>query len=245
MTKGLSTWYESWFNTNYYHRLYKNRDYQEAKKFISNLSSYLNIDDNAKILDLACGKGRHALFLNQLGFNVTGVDLSPESIDYASQFENDTLKFLVHDMRVPLESKFDFICNLFTSFGYFESNSDNEQVITSIKSALNTHGIGVIDYFNTTVVLDHLVDSETIIDKELVFNIKRHHKDSQIIKDIVVEDGNQKYSFQERVKSFQLIDFQTMLSNNGLELLECFGNYNLDQFDERKSERLILIFIKK
>ena len=103
----------------------------------------------------------------------------------------------------------------------------------------------MIDYFNTTVVLDHLVDSETIIDKELVFNIKRHHKDSQIIKDIVVEDGNQKYSFQERVKSFQLIDFQTMLSNNGLELLECFGNYNLDQFDERKSERLILIFIKK
>ncbi|MFN3940966.1 MAG: YkgJ family cysteine cluster protein, partial [Chitinophagales bacterium] len=79
----------------------------------------------SKILDLACGKGRHSIYLNQLGYDVTGADLSENSIKEASKFANEKLHFKVHDMRIPFEEKYDAIFNLFTSFGYFENDADN------------------------------------------------------------------------------------------------------------------------
>ena len=67
-------WFESWFNTPYYHILYKERDMEEAQSFLKRLTDYLHMNANSKVLDVACGKGRHSLFLNQLGFDVTGID---------------------------------------------------------------------------------------------------------------------------------------------------------------------------
>ena len=81
-------WFESWFDTIYYHKLYNNRDNKEANFFILNLISYLKPNKSAKILDLACGKGRHSIILNKLGYNVLGVDLSPSNIQYANQYQN-------------------------------------------------------------------------------------------------------------------------------------------------------------
>ena len=109
-------WFVSWFDTPYYHILYKDRDYSEAQLFMDNITNYLNLPEQAKILDLACGKGRHSIYLNQLGFDVTGADLSENSILEAKKAENDTLHFEVHDMRIPFEDKFDAVFNLFTSF---------------------------------------------------------------------------------------------------------------------------------
>ena len=74
------TWYSSWFDTPYYHLLYKNRDEQEAKAFIDLLCQYLNLPAGSLALDLACGKGRHAKVMAENGLNVTGLDLSPGSI---------------------------------------------------------------------------------------------------------------------------------------------------------------------
>ena len=68
-------WFENWFNSKYYHILYKNRDHKEAVFFLDNIIKNININDG-QILDVACGKGRHAKYLNHLGFNVTGIDLS-------------------------------------------------------------------------------------------------------------------------------------------------------------------------
>ena len=95
----MKNWFDSWFDTKYYHILYKNRDYSEAENFITNLTTDLEINTNKSILDLACGKGRHSIFLNKLGYTTTGVDLSKASIEHASQFTNNTLDFFVHDMR--------------------------------------------------------------------------------------------------------------------------------------------------
>ncbi|MEN8885269.1 MAG: methyltransferase domain-containing protein, partial [Winogradskyella sp.] len=83
MTKSKKQWFASWFDTPYYHILYKDRDYSEAQVFMDNLTNYLNIPNGGKILDLACGKGRHSVYLNKLGYNVTGVDLSEKSITHA------------------------------------------------------------------------------------------------------------------------------------------------------------------
>ena len=74
-------WFKDWFNTSYYHTLYKHRDESEAHRFIDHLCAYLKVKKGSKILDLACGKGRHALHLAKKGYQTTGVDLSEESIN--------------------------------------------------------------------------------------------------------------------------------------------------------------------
>ncbi len=81
----MKNWFAKWFDTKYYHILYKDRDYQEARMFIDNITSYLNLPEKAKVLDLACGKGRHSIYLNKLGFDVVGADLSENSINEAKK----------------------------------------------------------------------------------------------------------------------------------------------------------------
>ncbi len=76
-------WYEKWFDSHYYHILYKNRNNEEAERFLNNLAKNIIPNQNSSIMDLACGKGRHSKYLSSLGHNVKGVDLSPQSIAYA------------------------------------------------------------------------------------------------------------------------------------------------------------------
>ena len=109
-------WFKEWFNTPYYHILYKHRNDEDAQFFMRNLTRYLNLPKSAHILDLPCGKGRHAIYLNSLGYRVTGKDLSEKSIRHAKQFENECLNFKVHDMRKPFQNQYDAVFNLFTSF---------------------------------------------------------------------------------------------------------------------------------
>src|SRR5690554_6600617 len=133
MAKQKAEWFETWFDTPYYHILYQNRDFSEAEKFINNLLDYLKLPKDANCLDLACGKGRHSVFLNKKGLQVTGVDLSENSIQEAKPFENETLKFDTHDMReVYKKNTYDIVFNLFTSFGYFDSSEDNLKVLKSV-----------------------------------------------------------------------------------------------------------------
>ncbi len=242
MTKSTKQWYASWFNTPYYHILYKDRDYSEAQQFMDNLTNYLNIPEGGKILDLACGKGRHSIYLNKLGFNVTGVDLSEESIKHAQQFENDTLKFDVHDMSKPYPDTFDAVFNLFTSFGYFDDEACNLKTIQSIKAELNAFGFGVIDFMNTNYVIDHLVSEDVKSVEGIDFRQRRSVVDNYIIKDISFEADGEQYEFQERVKAFTLKDFEDLFEKAGVYLLDVFGDYKLRKYDSQTSERLIMIF---
>jgi SAM-dependent methyltransferase len=121
----MSEWFGTWFDSEYYHLLYKDRDYTEAEAFVAKLAAYLEPPKDALIHDLACGKGRHSIYLNKLGYHVEGSDYSANSIKHAKQHENDTLKFYVHDMRLPMPRKYDYILNLFTSFGYFNTEAEH------------------------------------------------------------------------------------------------------------------------
>ncbi|WP_025740165.1 class I SAM-dependent methyltransferase [Aquimarina pacifica] len=242
MLKDSTMWYASWFDTPYYHVLYKDRDHTEAKAFMDTLTNYLSLQSDEKILDLACGKGRHSIYLNTLGYNVTGVDLSKNSIEYASQFENETLKFEVHDMCKPYSEKFSAVFNLFTSFGYFDSEEDNLNTIKAIKSDLNEKGVGVIDFMNVEYVINTLVPEETKIVDNITFNIKRYHKEGYIIKEIRFRDNDEDFFFTERVKSITLNDFQNYFSKANIDLLDIFGDYQLKKFNVKNSPRLILIF---
>lgn len=242
MLKDSTMWYASWFDTPYYHILYKDRGHTEAQQFMDNLSGYLSLEPDEKILDLACGKGRHSIYLNQLGFDVTGVDLSKNSIEYASQFENETLRFRVHDMSKPFNKKFSAIFNLFTSFGYFEKEECNLNTIKAIKYDLNEKGLGVIDFMNVDYVIDHLIPEETKEVSGIVFHIKRYVKEGYIFKEIKFTDNNEEFFFTERVKALTLNDFQNYFEEAEVDLLDIFGNYQLEKFHKTTSPRLILIF---
>jgi len=242
MQKEKTNWFASWFDTPYYHILYKDRDYEEAQLFMDNLTNYLNLPEDAKILDLACGKGRHSIYLNKLGYDVTGADLSENSIAEASKHSNDTLHFTVHDMREPFEDKFDAIFNLFTSFGYFEKDSDNLKTLKAISESLTEYGFGVIDFMNAHHVIKNLVPEETKTVDGIDFYIKRYYKDGHIFKEIDFEADGEKYHFTERVQALTLEDFEQLMEEAGIHLLDIFGDYRLRKFFKNESERLIMIF---
>ena len=235
-------WYASWFDTPYYHILYKDRDYNEAQRFMDNLTSYLNFPEGSRILDLACGKGRHSIYLNTLGYDVTGIDLSEQSILHAKQFENDTLSFAVHDMTKPYPETFDAVFNLFTSFGYFDTEDCNLKTIEAIKSELNETGFGVIDFMNSEYVIENLVAEDIKTIDGIDFQQKRRIENGYIIKDISFKTDGEDFKFQERVKAFTLKDFEILFDKAGVDLLDVFGNYKLQRYDNKTSPRMIMIF---
>ena len=240
--KPTEKWYSSWFDTPYYHILYKERNYREAQVFMDNLTHYLNLPEKATVLDLACGKGRHSIYLNQLGFTVLGADLSENSIAEANKNANETLHFKVHDMREPFEEKFDAIFNLFTSFGYFENDDDNLTTLKAIKESLSDYGFAVIDFMNVSQVIETLVPEEIKTMEGIDFHIKRYLKENHIYKEIDFEDQGQKFHFTEKVKALTLKDFEDLMEEAGIYLLDIFGDYKLKKFHKTESERLIVIF---
>ena len=240
--KPTEKWYSSWFDTPYYHILYKERNYREAQVFMDNLTHYLNLPEKATVLDLACGKGRHSIYLNQLGFTVLGADLSENSIAEANKNANETLHFKVHDMREPFEEKFDAIFNLFTSFGYFENDDDNLTTLKAIKESLSDYGFAVIDFMNVFQVIETLVPEEIKTMEGIDFHIKRYLKDNHIYKEIDFEDKGEKFHFTEKVQALRLEDFEKIMEEAGIYLLDIFGDYKLRKFFKTQSERLIMIF---
>lgn len=242
--KGI--WYHSWFNSPYYHLLYNNRDDKEAHIFIDNLVTFLNPLKDTSFLDLACGKGRHSRYLNSKGFEVTGIDLSEESIQYASQFQNENLHFYVHDMRrVFRVNYFDYVLNLFTSFGYFETPHHDEQVLQSVHSALKRGGTFVLDFMNANYVINHLVAEEEKKVEGCRFSIKRRQSEGYILKDISFDAEGHTNHFQEKVKAYTYVELSRMVTNAKLSITGTFGDYSLAPFNEKESKRLILICKKE
>lgn len=240
--KNSENWFSTWFDTPYYHILYKNRNDEEAQNFMDNITHYLNMPENGTILDLACGKGRHSIYLNKLGYQVTGVDLSENSIAIAKEFSNENLHFKTHDMREPMNETFDAVFNLFTSFGYFDSHEDNIKTLKALKESINEYGFGVIDFFNADYILEHLIPEETKEIDGIIFNIKKRVENKKIIKEIRFEDKGESFFFTEKVSAFTLEDFEAMMEEAGIFLLEIFGDYKLRKFYKTQSERLIMIF---
>lgn len=242
MQKETNSWFASWFDTPYYHILYKDRDYEEAQLFMDNITQYLNLPDDAKILDLACGRGRHSIYLNTLGYDVTGVDLSKNSIGEAKKHENEKLHFEVHDMRLPCNTKYDAIFNLFTSFGYFDNDNDNIKTLQAIRDSLTEYGFAMMDFMNVNYVIDNLVPQEVKTVDGIDFHIKRYVKDNHIFKEISFEDKGEQHNYTEKVQALTLPDFEQMMEQSGIHLLDVFGDYRLRKFYKNESPRLIMIF---
>ncbi|MBC9912285.1 class I SAM-dependent methyltransferase [Chitinophaga varians] len=238
------SWFKDWFNSPYYHLLYNNRDEQEAAAFIDKLLAYLQPPAHASMLDVACGRGRHAKYLADKGYEVTGIDLSIESINVAKKLENDHLSFFQHDMRLPFRvNYFDVVFNFFTSFGYFESQRDNDNALRTLTNALRPGGKLVLDYLNSSYVEKHLVYDEVKEKDNVVFDIQREVKNHKFLKKINILDKNlmRRATFAESVNAFSRADFERMFAKQGLVITEIFGDYHFNSYDEQRSPRMVLI----
>ncbi len=238
------TWFKEWFNTTYYHQLYFKRDDKEAATFIDKLIKHLKPSKNAIMLDVACGKGRHSLQLAQKGFDVTGIDLSEDSITEAIQFETDHLHFFQHDMRLPFRiNYFDYAFNFFTSFGYFSTQREHDNAIRTIAQSVRLKGHFVMDYLNVHYAEDHMVHQSEKEIEGINYFITKWYDETHFYKKIMIEDENleEPMVFVEKVAKFSLGDFTDMFAYHGLQIKEVFGDYQFNKYHIRNSPRLIMI----
>ena len=238
------SWYIDWFNSPYYHKLYFERDEREAEDFIARLINHLNPGQGSKILDVACGLGRHSLTLSNLGFIVTGIDLSAQSIKQAKVYESKSLEFFQHDMRQPFRvNYYDYAFNFFTSFGYFNHKREHDAAIRTLARSVHLNGTIVIDYLNVHYAEDHQVHESDIEVDDYNFHITKWMDEYHFYKKIEVEHDSftEPHIFTEKVAKFSLGDFTDMLAYQGMQIREVFGDYNLGPYHVRKTPRMIMI----
>ena len=237
-------WFKEWFNSPYYHQLYFKRDEMEAANFINKLIDHLKPKPGSLMLDIACGKGRHSIQLASKGFDVSGIDLSEDSIAEAKESESDNLHFFVHDMRLPFWiNYFNYAFNFFTSFGYFNTRREHDNSIRTIAQSLKSDGIFVIDYLNVHYAEDHQVHKSEIEIEGVNYYITKWFDEDHFYKKIIVEDDalGKPIEYQEKVTKFSLGDFTEMLAYHQMQVHEVFGDYNFNDYHVKNSPRMIIV----
>jgi SAM-dependent methyltransferase len=236
-------WFKIWFSSPYYDILYQKRNKEEAARLIDKLANLLKIPAHSFVLDAACGKGRHSIALASKGYDVTGIDLCSSAITEAKQYETDNLHFYLHDMRLPFYiNYFNYAFNFFTSFGYFKTIREHNDAMRTIAQSLKLNGIFTVDYLNVYFAENNLKYTETITHNKVVFNIERWYDEKYFYKRIHVEDKEKNVNeiFTERIEKFSLGDFTDMLSYQGLQVENVFGDYELNAYHVKKSPRMII-----
>ena len=237
-----SEWFARWFDSQYYPLLYAQRDEVEAAAFMALLMQHLPLGAGARVLDLACGSGRHAQQLHRLGFQVWGYDLSATRLTIAQRQAGPGLAFFQHDMREPFpHGDFQAVFNLFTSFGYFETTAENLRVLEHIHAALQPGGYFVLDFFNLPHLIGHIVPVEARRIGHVHFFIQRRLHNELIIKDIKVRDQERCFTFTEQVQAFSPDTLAAMLHQSGFRIRTRLGTYGGAPYEPHHSPRLILI----
>ncbi|HUU29108.1 MAG TPA: methyltransferase domain-containing protein [archaeon] len=246
-------WYKKTFGKTYLD-IYSHRDDTEARK-VRNLFELLYSPLVEKkgsqvlcILDLCSGQGRYSRVLAQAGHRVVGLDLSEELLREAQSYLEASPPLPGHiwlvraDMRrIPFYKKFDLVINMFTSFGYFEEDEENQKVLDSIKQALKPGGRFLIDYLNHCAVLKNLVKEDDFQTNGL--SVKQWRTISadglRVEKKVIVKGPDWQDRFDESVRLFSKEELENMLRGAGLEVDRIFGDYTGAPYTD-DSPRLIL-----
>lgn len=237
-------WYHDWFDSTFYHKLYFERDTAEAEAFIRRLLQHLQPSTDCRMLDVACGRGRHSITLAEGGYDVTGIDISASSIAFAKQFESDKLHFYVHDMRRSFWiNYFHFAFNFFTSFGYFKTKREHDDAMRTIAASLQPGGTVLFDYLNVHYTEDRLLHNEVKTIDETVYEIHRWHDDTHFYKRMIITDPalDKPLEHTEKVAKFNLGDFTEMMAYQKLQVTEVYGGYALEPYHIRNAPRMIVI----
>jgi len=232
-------WYKSWFGTRYYALLYGHRNERDAQLWVDAILGRWNLPHGASVLDMACGRGRHAAWFHERGMQVTGIDISATSIAEARALHGG-VEFHVHDMREPFaDQQFDAVTCLFTSLGYFDTIDDDRKVLQAAFGALKPGGHLVIDFMNTPRVLRHLVPEERLEHEGIRFHIERWVEANTIVKRISIQDGSHTEVFEERVQALQPDTIDALVAEAGFELLDRTDGPIPEAYSPDHSERCV------
>ncbi|PSQ79646.1 MAG: class I SAM-dependent methyltransferase [Bacteroidetes bacterium QS_1_63_11] len=240
------SWYEDWFWSDAYTQVYHHRDEAEAERLVDLIQREINPSPTAHILDVGCGRGRHARVLARRGHRVTGVDLSDAAIAEARSAAadeglDDITSFQVGDMRDSVcEDCADGVVNLFTSFGYFQDDAENEQALRAMTTALRPGGWFLQDFLNAPVVADSMGPSTHETENGRTIHQDRWIEDGRVNKEIIIEHADGAETFHESVRLYTLYDLKEMYAAVGLELMTSFGSYDGDDYAPDESPRLLL-----
>lgn len=240
-----SSWYVKSFQREY-PILYSHRDDASANREINSLINGLKLPERGKVLDLCCGSGRHSRALARMGYEVTGIDLSDFLLEEAKKEScGQDICFMQCDMReIPFLNQFDIVFNLFTSFGYFLSDDDNELALFHMVQSAKSEGHVVIDYLNPTYVRRNLKPFSKKMVGDMIIEEKRWVDDRFVNKHIIIKDPNGMRELWERVRLYPLSMMKKFLKTAGINELNVYGNYALSSYTDG-SERMIFHGIKR
>ncbi len=226
----MTEWFEQWFGEEY-HALYPHRDEDDARRVVALVRRAAPWREGDRVLDLACGAGRHAAEFERLGARVAGFDLSPAMLRRARGRARATL--VRGDMRaLPFRAgSFALAVNLFTSFGYFRDDAEHRVVVEQVATVLVPGGRFVLDYLNAEQVRRSLRVAEQGISATGggtggAVRIGRRITDDgrYVIKEIEIPDEGR--SFQERVRLFTPADLKALFAAAGLAVERRYGDYD-------------------
>lgn len=240
-------WFEHWFDSPLHEQLYAKRDADDADRLAGLISAHFPAREYPKLLDLACGRGRHSINFARRGYQVTGVDLAPTAIERAKGKAVQAgveIDFIVGDMRQPLDMTFDVVVNLFTSFGYFSDEAENELPIAAMSQMVRQGGQVWIDFLNPGHVVANLVPTNSGTIPGWSYNIRRWIESGAVRKEIqLIEDATgDEQVFTEYVKLLELDWFKDISMRHGLQLRSVFGDYEGNSYDAIATPRLIMGF---
>ncbi|WP_025026615.1 class I SAM-dependent methyltransferase [Caldalkalibacillus mannanilyticus] len=235
-------WYVKSFQEDYL-KIYAHRTDEAAEQEMKQIVQLLDMPKGSRVLDLCCGNGRHSRQLAKLDYQVTGIDLSHVLLDEARKANfADKITYLQSDVReLSFEEEFDYVLNLFTSFGYFEQVEENQKVFQAIYRALKGGGVFLIDFLNPGYIRKNLVPESYRESGELKIREKRRIEKNQVIKDIHIEQEGAERQYQEKVNLFEYEEMVQMLQASGLTTERVYGAFDLQPYDEADSPRMILI----
>lgn len=241
------SWFEKWFNSPLYEKLYSHRNSDDAAKLAKIIEEVIPVQTHPCLLDLACGRGRHSVLLAKKGYNVTGIDLSEAAIQKAKsrarKKQINNVEFHTGDMREHPGITFDGVVSLFTSFGYFLEDEENIRVLKNVKAMLKHEGLFLMDYLNPGYVRKTLVPWEEKNMGGVHFKITRKIEDDMVFKTISLTDPEtgKPVEHTERVKLYDANWFRKHLKESGLILTRIFGNYNAGEYNSEESPRCIML----
>lgn len=238
----MSTWYQKSFGKDYL-LVYNHRDQQNADQEVKQITEWLQLTSDDLILDLCCGTGRHTSSLAMEHLNVVGLDLSPTLLSKAvSRNEKTKIPFIIGDMRhLPfVEGTFDVVLNLFTSFGYFVKDDENEQVIREMARVLKPNGRFLMDYLNREYVIQNLVPKSEREQNGIFIQEERSIQGDFVVKEITLTDEQGVRTYTERVKMYTHRQMLEMLHRNRFDVKQTYGSFDGGLYNEQ-SPRMILL----
>jgi SAM-dependent methyltransferase len=247
----MMPWYEDFFDEDYlrFHLRGGGWVAERTQPECDFIVKALELSKGARVLDLCCGQGRHAVELARRGFNVTGADLSEHLLGIARRAADEaevSVRFLRCDMRaLPWESEFDAVINMFTAFGYFESDEENEKVLRAVHKALRPGGRLLLDLPNRDVFVQMIPDGRRdwyehegrLVLEEHTWDMERGRL--RLDRMIVEPDG------KRRRKSFDLREYTQseiveMLGRAGLQWARTYADLEMREFGP-ESRRMLVV----